>query len=252
MKKLFLTAALMAAASMSSFGAACADGLLSAQTYAGDGGVCTLGSWTLSTFGIVAPDTVGFGGTIGADDLYVAFNTFTMGNGAEAFSVTFSDAEGGINYFTASSGDPNQTATWKSIFVIESGPAIQTIMSEWADPNVTTGAGANGSISLQKIITNASMPSNPTLNSATLLAVPGVLIPGLSTNVNIPLPNAITRLGVVDVVQIQGGNAGTSSFTSYTNTFAAAPPQNEIPEPMTFVLMGAGLVGIAALRRRNG
>lgn len=250
MKKIFLTAAFIAVASLNSFGATCTDGLLSAQTYAGDGGVCTLGSWTLSTFGLVAPDTVGYGGTISASDLYVTFNTFTMGNGAEAFSVSFSDAEGGLNYFIASSGDPNQTATWKSIFVIESGPAIQSITSEWSDPNVTTGSGANGSISLQKIITNASDPGNPTLNSATLLAVPGALVPGLSTNVNIPLPNAITRLGVIDVVQIQGGNNGTSSFTSYTNTFAAAG--SDVPEPMTFVLMGAGLVGIAALRRRNG
>jgi hypothetical protein len=29
------------------------------------------------------------------------------------------------------------------------------------------------------------------------------------------------------------------------------PPPTEVPEPMSFVLMGAGLVGIAALRRRN-
>ena len=63
--------------------------------------------------------------------------------------------------------------------------------------------------------------------------------------------NSITRLGVEDNFQIQAGINGTSSLTSYTNTFFAADPRVIIPEPMTFVLMGAGLVGIAALRRRN-
>jgi hypothetical protein len=241
---------MMAAASLSSFGAACQNGLLSTQP--GFGGSCTVGNWTLSTFGLVAPDTVGYTGAMTADNFFVSFNSFTAGNGAEAFSVTVSSAEGAENFFTAVSGDPSQTATWKSIFVIESGPAVQSIGLSWQDANVTTGSGANGSINVQKIITDASQQTNPTINSATLLAIPGVLIPGLSTNVNIPLPNSITRLGVVDVIQIQGGNNGTSSFTSYTNTFAAAaPPSGEVPEPMTFVLMGAGLVGIAALRKRK-
>lgn len=250
MKRLVFAAAMMAAASLSSFGATCQDGLLSAQP--GFGSFCTVGNWTLSTFGLVAPDTVGYDGAMTADNFYVTFNSFTTGGGAEAFSVTVSAAEGGESFFTAVSGDPSQTATWKSIFVIESGPAVQSIGLSWSDPNVTTGTGANGSINVQKIITDASQQSNPTINSATLLAIPGALIPGMSTNVSIPLPNTVTRLGVVDVVQIQGGNNGTSSFTSYTNTFAAAAPTGgDVPEPMTFVLMGAGLVGIAALRKRK-
>ena len=47
-----------------------------------------------------------------------------------------------------------------------------------------------------------------------------------------------------------GNIVRSGSITSYTNTFYAAE-SSEIPEPMTFVLMGAGLVGIAALRRRK-
>jgi hypothetical protein len=62
-------------------------------------------------------------------------------------------------------------------------------------------------------------------------------------------------VGVVDTYAIQAANqglGGTASITSYTNSFYAAPVQTGIPEPMSFVLMGAGLVGIAVLRRRNG
>jgi hypothetical protein len=60
-----------------------------------------------------------------------------------------------------------------------------------------------------------------------------------------------SQLKITDNYQIASGNNGTSSLTSYRNYFYAADPQTGIPEPMTFVLMGAGLVGVAALRRRK-
>ena len=113
---------------------------------------------------------------------------------------------------------------------------------------------SNGSISLNKAIFNASVTPQQIMNDVVLLAVPGLLIPGTgSADVAISLPNSITRLGVEDNFHIQAGVNGVSSLTSYTNTFYGPNPTVPgIPEPMTFVLMGAGLVGIAALRRRNG
>ena len=90
------------------------------------------------------------------------------------------------------------------------------------------------------------------MGDVTLLAVPGLNIPGSNNaDVVISLPNSITRLGVEDNFQIQAGINGNSSLTSYTNSFYGSNPTGQVPEPMTFVLMGAGLVGIAALRRRN-
>ena len=144
--------------------------------------------------------------------------------------------------------------------MIESGPAIQRINNSWQNANVTNPQPvstlpdqSNGSISLNKAIFNASVTPQSFMADITLLAVPGALIPGSgSANVPIGTPNTITRLGVEDNFQIQAGVNGVSSLTSYTNTFFGANPTGQIPEPMTFVLMGAGLVGIAALRRRNG
>lgn len=252
MKKILLAAAIFAVASINSFGAACANGLLSAQPLYSIGGTCTVGNWTLSTFGLFNAGGLGYSGTVNENDIFVTFNSFTGGSGEEAFSVSFSDAAGGNNYFSATNGAQNQTQNWRTIFVIESGPAVQQVTSSLENANVTTGSGANGQITLQKVINNATNPNSvTTMGDTTLLAVPGTLIPGSSANVAIALPNSVTRLGVVDNYQISSGNNGTSSLTSYTNSFYAAAPQTGVPEPMTFVLMGAGLVGIAALRRRN-
>lgn len=52
-----------------------------------------------------------------------------------------------------------------------------------------------------------------------------------------------------------GVSGGTGQISRVTNTYGFIDPPiptGDVPEPMSFVLMGAGLVGIAALRRRNG
>jgi hypothetical protein len=70
-----------------------------------------------------------------------------------------------------------------------------------------------------------------------------------TTNVN----NATTSgsfgggLSVNDRIFFDAAGRSGGTITSYTNTFTT----NNIPEPMSFLLMGAGLVGIAALRRRS-
>lgn len=52
---------------------------------------------------------------------------------------------------------------------------------------------------------------------------------------------------VKDTASLQANGLGTVEMSMFTNSFSV-----QTPEPMSFVLMGAGLVGIAALRRRSG
>lgn len=251
MKKVLLAAAFCAIASINSFGApACVGGTIASLVT-----TCTItngtSQWDLSSFGLANAGGFGYAGNVGTGDILVTFSTVTSGAGALGFAVTYSDGPTAPNYFNASSAGVSQSQNWRSMFVIESGPAIQRINNSWQNANVTNPdpGTSNGSISLNKVIFNADVTPSAYMGDVTLLAVPGVLLPGSgSADVVFTLPNAITRLGVEDNFQIQAGVNGTSSLTSYTNTFYGS---SQIPEPMTFVLLGAGLVGIAALRRRK-
>ena len=254
MRKILLTAAFCAIGSLNSFGAhlACVNGTIASLVV-----TCSVGAsnqWQLSSFGLANAGGFGYAGNVTAGDIFVTFSNVTSVGGAAGFTVSFSDGPTAPNYFSASSAGVSQSQNWRSMFIIESGPAIQLINNSWLNANVTNPQpdNSNGSISLTKAIFNASVTPPSFLADVTLLAVPSLLIPASgSANVTISLPNNITRLGVEDNFQIQAGINGISSLTSYTNTFFAADPRVIIPEPMTFVLMGAGLVGIAALRRRN-
>lgn len=83
-----------------------------------------------------------------------------------------------------------------------------------------------------------------TYNSSTIITGPNTLVTLIikSAFQNVNAFGQYTGQDYNGVGTIQG-NAG----------FVSVPeaPQQGIPEPMTFVLMGAGLVGIAALRRRE-
>ena len=254
MKKILLAAAFCAIASLNSFGAPCANGTLGSLAAV----TCSVGAsnqWNLSTFALFNAGGLGYLGTVTTSDIFVSFSNVTSVGGGAGFAVAFSDAAGGENFFSASSAGVSQSQNWRTIFVVENGPLVQRINNSWLNANVTNPqpGTSNGSISVNKVIRNASVTPDTLMADVTLLAVPGLLIPASgSADVPISLPNSVARLGVVDNFQIQAGINGTSSLTSYTNTFYAADPTSQVPEPITFVLMGAGLVGIAALRRRNG
>ena len=258
MRKILLTAAFCTIGSLNCFGAhlACANGTLASLASLAHCSVGATNQWNLSSFSLVNAGGFGYAGNVTAGDIFVSFSNVTSGGGALGFAVSFSDGPTAPNYFSASSAGVSQSQNWRSVFIIENGAAIQRINNSWQNANVTNPqpGTSNGSISLNKVIFNASVTPQQFMADVTLFAFPGLLIPTSgSADVAISLPNSITRLGVEDNFQIQAGHNGISSLTSYTNTFFAADPADPrvIPEPMTFVLMGAGLVGIAALRRRN-
>ncbi len=51
---------------------------------------------------------------------------------------------------------------------------------------------------------------------------------------------------VKDTVSMQANSSGTDKVYSFSNSYGTA-----VPEPGTYALLGAGLIGIAALRRRH-
>jgi hypothetical protein len=251
MKKILLVAAMFAVASLNSFGlTACANATLSSLA-AG----CTItngaASWDLTLFGFggTGPSQLGYAADPATSDIFVSFATVTNPSGGGlGFSVTFSDAAGGLNFFNASFGSPIQSADWKTIFVATANnaeSAISQVDLLVTGSNVSAG---NGAITVQKVLRDASVQGNPTFADGNVLTT----VSGVSANpLTITDNQSRMSVGVIDNYQIASGNSGVASLTSYSNIFYAADPRNEVPEPMTFALMGAGLVGIAALRRRK-
>jgi len=53
----------------------------------------------------------------------------------------------------------------------------------------------------------------------------------------------VESVGILDSVTVTSGMSGTASISNFGNTFSS-------PEPLSFVLLGTGLLGIALMRRR--
>jgi hypothetical protein len=273
MKKALLAAAFFALASVNSFaaiGGSCTTGSPTLGTlnanYFNPLTPCTVtttnGTWTLSTWGFGGSGSASQSGYPGGlpqgSDIAVTFAE-VFGPGTNGFSVKFSDVPNVGNNFFSAAPQPgtNQTASWKSIFVIENGPVISNITNTLINGQTAGTLPDQGTILIQKIITNAGATGNPQLGDNNL-SMGGNQGPGTFTG-NVtgvgfsPSNTTVTRLGVIDNYQLNGGNANSfASLDGYTNSFYTVVPNNGIPEPMTFVLMGAGLVGVAFLRRRNG
>ena len=98
-----------------------------------------------------------------------------------------------------------------------------------------TPDGLGGTLTgLETLLTsnNVSLPG-----SLTASAPPQTVLGGLA--------NAYVIVDKLDLVAGSRPNA-VAAVSSYSNVFGT-----DIPEPMTFALMGAGLVGVAVLRRRR-
>ena len=248
MKKTLLAAAVMAAASINAFGIACTDGSINGQSLQSwattNGGACTVGNggtlWTITIFsvfnntsnGINIPDMT-------ATNLNVTFAEI----GTNGFSVTYTTPNNTLFTYSPTPA-PAQANLWSNGMWI-SGLQGASVTDDIIGIAASYGGGTgNVNFSFRKIVQDQQgVPID-----SSLIVSYGTAIP---TNYQTINGNYGSNLSVNDRVVFDSGGTNGGSVSSYTNYFYGDVPSTGVPEPMSFVLMGAGLVGIAALRRRS-
>ena len=154
---------------------------------------------------------------------------------ANGFSVSYS-TQGGFA-FTAPQSNAWSNGMW--ITALSAPSSANNITGVTASYSGGTG---DLNFSLRKSIQNQSganlIPSPIVASYATVSPTNNVTASG----------NFGSSLSINDRAVFDAAGTGGGSIGSYTNTFTTS---SDIPEPMSFLLMGVGLVGIAALRRRS-
>jgi hypothetical protein len=240
--------ALLFALTVSSYGAACVNQSLSnlstCEITTGNGGVFQLSNWSLTN-----PSLTGYvltSGAFTASEINVSFSTTAV-----SFSVIFSDnpsGTAGFNPFAATAANNlDQQASYVTGFFITpltGGPAgtISTVSHAIIDR-------ADNGVPLGSLTVQKNYAGNSVIDpSMTLLEITGG-----ATNPSLSQSNTTgsSVLAVVDFVALTTRTGGSISMFGYANTFSTSPLSSDVPEPVTFVLVGIGLAGAAALRRRG-
>lgn len=263
MKKKLLLLGAFALSTASLFGAPCTSGLMSTLPVF-TGSVCEItngaNTWSLNYFHQSQMPTGVLAGVTPAD-IMVTFNL--VGNG---FSVTYTPASGLDWRAAASSIEPftAQTGFLETNYRIygNTGAArliryqTSAVLSSAYNEGTGTGFGAGPDVVLKTWVQDFVAPDylvGSLTGAQTILTANNTTVPSSLTSAAPPqtvvggLANAyviVNRLSL-DSFSRPGAIAAVSSFT---NVFQ---PASDIPEPMTFALMGAGLIGIAVLRRRQ-
>ena len=235
MKKTLFAVAIFAVASVNSFGAAC-------TTFNGNAlsslGSCEIGNggtlWTLSNFAMF----LNTGNGSGVPDMIPANLRVNFQEITNGFSVTYS-AQGGFTF----TGTGNQANSWgNGMWITRIGAASPSTNITDVAASYVVGSG-DLNFTFRK---NIQSQQAVNLIPAPLLATFGS---GTSNVNNATVSGSFGgNLSVNDRVFFDAGGRTGGTITSYTNTFTTT---SDIPEPMSFLLMGVGLVGIAALRRRS-
>ncbi len=263
MKKSILAFSLMALGSLQLHGGHCVTGTLAAQAAQGS---CTITNgtniWTLSTWGFSqAPNYVNYPGfaTPTTADINISFalNPTDFAGGFSVITTAVNAPYGGFT--TSPNGSGAQQGLLETSFRIAGnvGPALLTSFGgslEGAQASFTPNV-SNPAVTLQKFIQQLTNTSVQIILQPDTSSLPGsarVLAPPVAFN-NALIAPGVGSLVVVDRLRLDSGNTQNTSalITGYTNYFAPTAVNTGVPEPMTFALMGAGLIGLAVLRRRK-
>lgn len=284
MKKSLLAFSLMALGSLQLNAAACVNSSLATLAALGATG-CEItngpNTWNLNTFGfsagnplftnyagqpaqsmsnfnvsfILNPDSNFQGGfavrVTPTVSNYFGFTAGATSNGAQQFNMETTFRIGGaVNVPVA--GVTGNTGT---SLITRIGGSI-----DGAFASAPVSGVPNPAVTLQKFIQQLSNTNLQSILQPDTSSLTGgfqgqgsayVLTPPTAFNPSL-LTQGVGSLVVVDRLRLDGGNTpgNSASLTSYTNYFAPTA-NNPVPEPMTFALMGAGLIGLAVLRRRK-
>lgn len=278
MKKTLLTMALVALASTSSFAATLAcNGTTTIAALVGNDCVISNNGNTWTLAGFLSSGLGGATPSVTQPDVAVTASMFTINvqqfnsGGQFGFSVTVAPVAGNLaaeSLFRLSNNRgttlPNSliSSQFETQFRIigNSGSALITrIGTSLNNPTLNLGTndqgGATAAIQLDKFVGRLNNLNEVRLpQRVDLSSLPGTAMAFTSGS---PFSNALIAnpgdLFVVDRFDGKGGNwiNGNATVSGYTNYFLPAAPIDPIPEPMTFALMGAGLVGLAVMRRRK-
>lgn len=165
MRNFVLSATMFAFCSIVSTATPCAVGPVNQATMTSS---CTFGGWTLGGFGLEVPTSAfGYGSVPQTSNFQVVIGAApTLSGYGAGLAVSFMPTAGDPNFFTANSGDPNQTSSFKTLFSIQSGLAFaQSLISA----NVATVSnGTNGMIMVQAGTQNPMLPGSPTFSNGTI------------------------------------------------------------------------------------
>jgi hypothetical protein len=153
-------------------------------------------------------------------DLSLRIQFQPQGDGTELHSVTFTGA------LDSSYGD------FAIAYVVSVDPIIAP---------TTTIVGAGASISASGNVGNPMVMENSTAFAPPIMAS----LQGSGHDFRAINPG-VTTIGVVDSFMVNGGAA-----QSFSNSFIESAPQAPVPEAMTLLLMGTGLVTIGGLKFRK-
>ncbi len=200
------------------------------DAYLVPGFTCTSGNLTFSSFGFSqsALNTT----AIPATSIGV---TPTVVTGNEGFSFnsgwSVSTATGGANTFQDNILTFTATGPMTSLTLMFDGAVTGTGLAHVTENYCINGplSGCPGGNAGQITVTNPNIPGPPKFNETVFFA-------------------PATSVSVSKDITVSSGTAGIATIGVLSNTFAG--PTSGVPEPLSFVLLGSGLLGLGLLRKR--